>query len=70
MTREELINNLGTIARSGTKESIENGASDQSALIGQFGVGFYSSFVVADKIEVFTRSADAGEKGWKWVRSI
>ncbi|EER05054.1 heat-shock protein, putative [Perkinsus marinus ATCC 50983] len=58
MTKNELIENLGTIARSGSKEFI---TSDKS--MPRFGVGFYSSFVVADKVEVFSRSADAAEDG-------
>ena len=62
MTRQEVIDNLGTIARSGTREfsaelaSVEN-AGEVDALIGQFGVGFYSSFIVADKVKVESRRA-------------
>ncbi len=60
MSRDEVIANLGTIARSGTADFLKNLSGDQkkdSQLIGQFGVGFYSSFVVADRVEVFTRRA-------------
>eukprot|EP00392_Amoebophrya_sp_AT5.2_P015689 g15905.t1 len=75
MTKEQLVNNLGTIARSGSREFLEEtadqtapGMAEQnSTIIGQFGVGFYSAFVVADKIEVFTRSADAANVGYKWT---
>lgn len=71
MTREELINNLGTICRSGSLEFMEKQAEENkggnSTVIGQFGVGFYSAFVVADKIEVVTKSAAAGASGgFKW----
>jgi len=70
MSREEVINNLGTIARSGTSEFVSNLSGDQkkdAQLIGQFGVGFYSSFVVAQKVEVFTRRAGAASsEGVKW----
>ena len=62
MSREEVINNLGTIARSGTARFLDSLTGDEkkdAQLIGQFGVGFYSAFVVADKIEVLTRRADA-----------
>ena len=68
MTREELVENLGTIARSGTLEFLRNqdGQSDQSPdLIGQFGVGFYASFMVADRVEVESRKAGEG-KACRW----
>jgi molecular chaperone HtpG len=68
MTRDELIANLGTIANSGTKKFLENlSDSDKknSQLIGQFGVGFYAAFMVAEKIIVESRSA-SGEQAWRW----
>ena len=76
MSRDELIDALGTIARSGTKaflERIETGKSGEGgeggegqALIGRFGVGFYSAFMVADRVEVLSRKAGDSE-GWRWV---
>ncbi|MCF6193224.1 MAG: ATP-binding protein, partial [Kangiellaceae bacterium] len=60
MTKEEVMENLGTIARSGTSEFIKQMSKEDKAdsnLIGQFGVGFYSSFIVADEVEVLTRHA-------------
>lgn len=71
MTRDELIANLGTIASSGTKKFLEklSDADKQNAqLIGQFGVGFYAAFMVAEKISVETRSA-SGEQSWRWESS-
>ena len=62
MSRDDVINHLGTIAKSGTAEFFNNLSGDakkDSQLIGQFGVGFYSAFIVADKVEVFTRRAGA-----------
>ncbi|MEI6304062.1 MAG: molecular chaperone HtpG [Betaproteobacteria bacterium] len=64
MSREEVIANIGTIARSGTREFLSTLTGDQAKdarLIGQFGVGFYSSFIVADKVTVLTRRAGATE---------
>ncbi|VAW98878.1 Chaperone protein HtpG [hydrothermal vent metagenome] len=70
MTREEVIENIGTIANSGTKKFLEKMTGDQTKdanLIGQFGVGFYSSFIVADKVTVLTRKAGmASEHGVQW----
>ena len=70
MSREEVVNNLGTIAKSGTREFFSQLTGDQQKdahLIGQFGVGFYSSFIVADRVTVLTRRAGlAADQGVKW----
>lgn len=70
MTRQEAIDHLGTIAKSGTAEFLSRLTGDQkkdAQLIGQFGVGFYSSFIVADKVEVFSRRADGpASEGVHW----
>ncbi len=69
MTDEDLQNNLGTIARSGTKafmEKLTTEAAKDSSLIGQFGVGFYSAFMAAKKIDVYTRKAAGDGKIWHW----
>src|SRR6201997_3649638 len=74
MDRQELIDNLGTVARSGTRAFMsrlaeaakdKEGAKDGRGLIGQFGVGFYSAFMVADRIDVVSRRAGSGE-AWAW----
>jgi molecular chaperone HtpG len=67
MSREEVIDNLGTIARSGTRkflEGLSGDAAKDAQLIGQFGVGFYSAFIVADKVTVISKRADA--EGVRW----
>jgi molecular chaperone HtpG len=73
MTREEAIAHLGTIAKSGTSEFFKSLSGDQqkdSQLIGQFGVGFYSAFIVADRVEVLTRKAGQPEDaGVRWESS-
>jgi len=69
MNEEDLSSNLGTIARSGTKNflsQLSGDAKKDSNLIGQFGVGFYSVFMVADKVEVVSRKAGE-EQAWRWV---
>jgi Histidine kinase-, DNA gyrase B-, and HSP90-like ATPase len=72
MTREELISNLGTIARSGSRQYVQqlkadsDNLADGSTIIGKFGVGFYSSFMVGRKVEVRSRSATAPDKAHVW----
>lgn len=71
LTRNELVDNLGTIAKSGSKTFLEQlkdkAAGDvSSTLIGQFGVGFYSTFMVGDKVDVYTRSCQPGSPALKW----
>lgn len=71
MNRDELVENLGTIARSGTAafmERLSGDAQKDVTLIGQFGVGFYSAFMVADRVDVFSRRAGE-EAGWRWSSS-
>lgn len=70
MTREDLVNNLGTIARSGSLEFLRNLQQSDNAdgnvnLIGQFGVGFYSAFMLSDRVEVWTRN-ESDQQGWVW----
>src|SRR6202789_2804800 len=67
MSRDEMIDNLGTIARSGTKkflEGLSGDAAKDAQLIGQFGVGFYSAFIVADKVTVLSKRTDAEAVRW------
>ena len=69
MSRDELIGNLGTIARSGSSAFVNELSGDDKKdvnLIGQFGVGFYSAFMVADKVTVNSRKAGEGES-WRWI---
>ncbi len=71
MTRDEVVDNIGTIAKSGTRQFFESLTGDQAKdtqLIGQFGVGFYSAFIVADKVTLTTRAAGLpAEQGVRWV---
>ena len=73
MTKEDLISQIGTVASSGTLEFLKKVKEEQKTLdgsmIGQFGVGFYSVFMVTDKVTIETRHADKNEKAWKWVSS-
>ncbi|MFD0894295.1 molecular chaperone HtpG [Luteolibacter ambystomatis] len=70
MTREELVENLGTIAHSGTKaflQAMKDSGGSPGNMIGQFGVGFYSAFMVADEVKVYTRSWRKGGEGLVWT---
>jgi molecular chaperone HtpG len=70
MSREAIVENLGTIARSGTRQFLENlkaaNVAERPELIGQFGVGFYASFMVADKVTVISRQSGSPTEGVKW----
>ena len=70
MSKDDMIQNLGTIARSGSKAFMEQmkeqGNADPNNIIGQFGVGFYSAFMVADKIEVYSMSSEPGSIAHHW----
>ncbi len=69
MSKDELINNIGVIARSGTMEFVKHLTGDKKKdmdIIGQFGVGFYSVFMVADEVTIYTRSYEAESKGYIW----
>lgn len=70
MTKEEMVDNLGTIARSGSKaflDTVKDGGDVNSNIIGQFGVGFYSSFMVGEKVDVYSQSYKPSEKAFKWT---
>lgn len=70
MSKEELISNLGTIAKSGSEEFMKKVSEEKEKpdnIIGRFGVGFYSVFMVADQVTIKSRSANSGEPGVKWV---
>ena len=72
MSKEDLVSSLGTIARSGTAKFMEmlKSQSDGENLIGKFGVGFYSAFLVADKITVYSKAASGDDKTWIWESEI
>ncbi|KHJ49391.1 hypothetical protein D918_00517 [Trichuris suis] len=71
MSKDDLIAHLGTIAKSGTADFVKamqsSGSANVDQLIGQFGVGFYSAFMIADKIEVITKKHDPESKGYRWM---
>ena len=70
MNHGELVENLGTIAHSGTKAFLKQLAEDRkpdASLIGQFGVGFYSAFMAAHRVTVFSRSQEVDGSGWQWT---
>jgi molecular chaperone HtpG len=71
MSKDELVTNLGTVAHSGTKQFLEQAAQakdgDLPGLIGQFGVGFYSAYLVADRVEVTSRAAGSEDGAWCWA---
>ncbi len=70
MTRDDLVENLGTIAHSGSKaflKALKEKGSGNDNLIGQFGVGFYSAFMVAEEVKVYARSWHPESKGWLWT---
>ncbi|MDX1741366.1 MAG: ATP-binding protein, partial [Rhodothermales bacterium] len=73
MTKEDLVDRLGTVASSGTLEFLEQlrsvGDAVDAQMIGQFGVGFYSAFMVAEEITVETRSASSDSQGYRWISS-
>ncbi|MBJ95047.1 MAG: molecular chaperone HtpG [Rickettsiales bacterium] len=67
MSRDELIENLGTVAHSGTLAFLQQAEQSDARLIGQFGVGFYSSFIVADSVEVISCAAGSDGEAWSWT---
>jgi len=68
MSRQEMIDNLGTIAKSGTKEFVDGISKEEkiSTQVGQFGIGFYSSFIVAEKVKVISKNVDSNDS-WVWI---